>query len=128
MKKVMSVAVAAFAMMSTAALADGDPTKGEVVFKKCAICHAVGAGAKNKVGPELNGVAGAGITQRPTGFAYSKALVDAGAGKVWDDANLTAWLTKPAAFAKGTKMAFAGLTKPEEIADVIAYLKTQTAQ
>lgn len=125
MKKILVLSAAAFAMFATAAHAAGDPAKGEKVFKKCMACHAVGEGAKNKAGPVLNGVVGSVIGKHPEDFQFSKALTDLGdAGKVWDEASLTEWLKNPKAFAKGTKMAFAGLKKDDEIADVIAYLAT----
>jgi len=124
MKKILVLTAVAFAAMSSAALA-GDPAAGEKVFKKCAACHAVGEGAKNKVGPALNGVVGSVIGKHPEDYQFSKALQEMGAaGKVWDEAALTEWLKSPKAFAPGTKMAFAGLKKDEEIADVIAYLET----
>ncbi|BBE71867.1 c-type cytochrome [Oharaeibacter diazotrophicus] len=124
MKKILVLTAVAFAAMSSAALA-GDPAAGEKVFKKCMACHAVGEGAKNKVGPALNGVVGSVIGKHPEDYQFSKALQEMGAaGKVWDEAALTEWLKSPKAFAPGTKMAFAGLKKDEEIADVIAYLET----
>ncbi len=124
MKKILVLTAVAFAAMSSAALA-GDPAAGEKVFKKCAACHAVGEGAKNKVGPALNGVVGSVIGKHPEDYQFSKALQEMGAaGKVWDEAALTEWLKSPKAYAPGTKMAFAGLKKDEEIADVIAYLET----
>jgi cytochrome c len=123
MKKILVLSAAAFAMFATAAHAAGDAAKGEKVFKKCMACHAVGEGAKNKAGPVLNGVVGAKIGGHVADFQYSKALTDLGAaGKVWDEAALIEWLKNPKAFAPGTKMAFAGLKKDDEIADVIAYL------
>jgi len=124
MKKILVLTAVAIAAMSSAALA-GDPAAGEKVFKKCMACHAVGEGAKNKVGPALNGVVGSVIGKHPEDYQFSKALQEMGAaGKVWDEAALTEWLKSPKAFAPGTKMAFAGLKKDEEIADVIAYLET----
>jgi len=97
---------------------------GEKAFKKCAACHQVGEGAKNKVGPQLNGIVGA-----PAGahvdFKYSKAMQDAAAGGlVWTEADLAEFLKKPRDFLKGTKMSFAGFKKDDEVAAVIAYLKT----
>lgn len=116
--------VAAAAVLASSHAFAQDAAKGETVFKKCAACHAVGPDAKNKVGPVLNGVMGAAIAHRDD-FKYSTALMDLKAeGKTWTDENMAAWLKAPREFAKGTKMAFAGLKKDEEIADVIAYLKT----
>lgn len=106
------------------AFAQADVPAGEVVFKKCGTCHMVGEGAKTKVGPVLNGVVGrtAGTLE---GFNYSQAMKDAGAGGlVWTPETLTEFLAKPRDYVKGTKMAFGGLPKPEDIANVIAYLQT----
>lgn len=111
------------ASLAMPAFAEGDAAKGEKVFKKCKACHAVGEGAKNKVGPMLNGISDAPAGQ-VEGFKYSKALVAAAEeGLVWDDANMAAFLTKPKDFMKGTKMSFAGLKKESDVADVIAYLR-----
>jgi len=113
-------AVAAIASPAFAA----DPAAGEKVFKKCRACHAVGEGAKHKVGPELNDVIGrqAGTAE---GFKYSKAMIGAGEeGMVWDDEALAAYLAAPKKVVPKTKMAFAGLKKDADIENVIAYLKT----
>ena len=120
-KFVIAVA-AALGAMSTGAFAEGDAAKGEKVFKKCKACHEVGEDAKNKVGPSLNGIVGAAAGQNAD-FKYSDALMEkAGEGLVWDEANLTAFLTKPKDFLPKTKMSFAGLRKEQEIMDVIAYM------
>ncbi len=124
-----SLAVGVFvgsAMLSGAAFAQ-DVAAGEKVFKKCSACHAVGEGAKNKVGPHLNDMFGrtAGTLE---GYKYSKPMIDAGAGGlVWDAATLTQYLADPKAMIKGTKMSFAGLKKEEDLANVIAYLQTFSA-
>ena len=98
----------------------GDAAKGEKVFKKCKACHVVEEG-KNKTGPSLYGVVGraAGSIE---GYKYSKAM--AGSGLVWDAETLDAYLTNPKKYLKGTKMAFAGLKKEKDRANVIAYLAT----
>lgn len=97
---------------------------GEKAFKKCAACHQVGEGAKNRVGPQLNGIMGQ-VAGSVDGFKYSKALVAAqGEDLVWDDETLAAFLAKPREYLKGTKMSFAGFRKAEDIEAVIAYLKT----
>lgn len=111
-------------LLATPALAAGDAAAGETVFKKCIVCHAVGEGAKNKVGPELNDVFGrtAGTVEN---FAYSQAVKDAGAGGlVWNEETLTKWIKKPKDFIAGTKMSFAGLDDDKAIADLLAYLQT----
>lgn len=112
------------ALTPALALAEGgDPAKGEKIFRKCKACHAVGPGAKAKVGPELNGVVGRPIAS--TDFNYSKALQALAAdGAVWTEDKLDAFLTNPRGYAKGTRMSFAGLRKAEDRADVIAYLST----
>jgi cytochrome c len=102
----------------------GDAAKGERVFKKCAACHAVGDGAKNKVGPQLNEVLGrtAGTVED---YKYSKGMIAAGEeGLVWDESTMATYLAKPRDMIKGTKMAFAGLRKQEDLDNVIAYLAT----
>jgi cytochrome c len=119
-----AIAIAALLVGTGGALAQGDVALGEQVFKKCTVCHAVGDGAKNKVGPQLNGVLGrtAGTLE---GFNYSQAMKDAGAGGlVWTPETVGEFLTKPKDFVKGTKMTFMGLTKPEDVANVVAYLAT----
>ncbi|SRR6056297_1412453 len=108
----------------TAMAQDGDADAGEKVFRKCMACHAVGEGAKNKVGPQLNGIVGSQIASKED-FKYSDVLAEMGAeGKEWTPEELTAFLKKPRDYAKGTKMSFAGLRKEEDRADVIAYLAT----
>jgi len=98
--------------------------EGEKVFRKCKACHQVGEGAKNRVGPHLNGVVGraAGAVE---GFRYSKPLETAAAeGLVWTEDALGAFLADPRGFLKGTKMAFAGLKSEEDRAAIAAYLAT----
>ena len=95
---------------------------GEKVFKKCKSCHQLGEGAKNRSGPILTGVVGkpAGAVD---GFKYSKALkAMAEDGLVWDAESLQAFLAKPKAFMKGTKMSFAGLKKDSDLEAITAYL------
>ncbi|WP_315902702.1 cytochrome c family protein [Microbaculum marinisediminis] len=117
------LAAAAAAVLALPAHADGDAEKGEKVFKKCRACHEIGEGAKNKVGPELNGVIGR-TAGTGADFKYSDAMVEAGAGGlVWNDDTLEEYLSKPRDFIPKNKMAFAGLKKEDEIEDVIAYLE-----
>ncbi len=102
----------------------GDAAKGEKVFKKCKACHDVGPEAKNKVGPNLTGVVGRHIAIEE-GFSYSDAMTALGEKDgTWTPEELSAFLTKPRDFVKGTKMSFVGLSKDEDRADVIAYLAT----
>ena len=116
------VLAAALSLPGAVALAgEGDAEAGKKVYKKCKACHALEEG-KNKVGPHLAGIMGreAGMVE---GFKYSKAMKEA-EPFVWDEANMDAFLTKPKAFMKGTKMSFAGLKKEKQRVDVIAYLKS----
>ena len=103
---------------------EGDAEAGEKVFRKCKACHAVGEGAENKIGPVLNGVVGRDVASNPD-FKYSDALTEiGGAGTAWTPEELSAFLEKPRDYAKGTKMAFAGLRKEDDRMNVIAYLAT----
>jgi cytochrome c len=92
--------------------------EGAKVFRKCTACHKAAAG-ENATGPYLHGVVGRAI-DAAVGFQYSGALEQG--GDVWTPENLYAFLKKPSEWAPGTTMGFAGLTKSEERADVIAYM------
>ncbi len=101
-----------------------DAAAGKKVFAKCTACHDA-ASPKDKIGPSLMGVVGrtAG-TLESYASKYSANMKEAGAGGlVWDDANLTAYLRDPKAVIPKGKMAFPGLKKDEDLANVIAYLK-----
>src|SRR5262245_5373880 len=100
-------------------LAKADPAKGADVFKKCAACHNADKGGTNQVGPNLWGVLGEPIGQGK-GFAFSPALSGKGGNWGWD--SLSQWLTSPKTFAPGTKMTFAGISNPQDRANVIAFL------
>ncbi|GGH26890.1 sulfur dehydrogenase subunit SoxD [Cribrihabitans marinus] len=107
-----------------AAASDGDALleHGEKVFRKCSACHAVGDGARNKVGPHLNGIMGRTMGS-VEGFKYSDGFADANAeGKVWTTEEMVAFLAKPKSYMKGTKMVFAGLKKDEDLEAITAYL------
>jgi cytochrome c len=106
------------AMLQTAAAQDVE--KGQRSFNKCLPCHAIGPGAENKVGPELNGLDGrhAGAV---ASFNYSEA--NKNSGLVWNEATFKDYIRSPQAKIPGTKMAFAGITNPQEIDDLWAYLK-----
>jgi cytochrome c len=104
-------------------LASADPAKGEQVFKKCAACHNADKGGANALGPNLWGVLGEPVG-KGHGFPFSDAL--AGKGGTWNWGNLNEWLTSPKKFAPGTKMTFAGLSKPEDRANVMAFLNSHS--
>ena len=108
--------------LSTASYAQ-DVDNGAKVFKKCMACHAIDE--KNKIGPSLKGIVGRKAAS-VEGFKYSDAMLAKGAeGVIWDEATLAAYLPDPKAWVPGTKMVFPGLKKPEEVTDLIAFLKTK---
>lgn len=103
-------------------LATADAARGEQVFRKCAACHNADPGGGNALGPALHGVMGAAIAAKP-GFAYSPALKEVGGSWGWD--NMSAWLANPRQFAPQNKMTFAGLSNPQERADVMLFLNSR---
>lgn len=112
--------MAAVALCGAAAPAlAADPAAGEKAFVVCKACHKVGEGAKNGVGPLLNGVVGRPVAT-VEGFNYSDAMKNS--GLTWDEATLTEYLKNPKAKVPGTKMAFPGVKDDAKIADIIAYL------
>jgi cytochrome c len=118
-KYVCLVATAAWAGSAAGALA-GDAAAGEKIFtQKCKVCHQIGEGAKNFVGPELNGVIGRKSGSVPN-YNYSDANKES--GLTWDEATLKDYLTNPKAKIPGTKMIFAGLPKEDDRDNLVAYL------
>ena len=117
MKLILSAAVAAVAW-NGAAFA-GDAAAGEVVFKKCMTCHSVGEGAKNKIGPELNGLQGrkSGSVE---GYNYSPA--NKNSGITWDEATFKEYIKDPKAKIPNTKMIFVGIKNEKEADDLWTYL------
>ena len=126
----LRIALAALALLaasSPVALAAGDVEKGKAVFKRCQVCH-VHDTKTNKVGPHLGDVVGrkAGSVE---GFHYSDAMKKKGEeGLTWTEENIATYLKDPKAFVPGNKMVFVGLKKDDEIADVIAFLKSPPEQ
>ena len=119
--RLLSFSIAGAALVaSIGAAAAQDAAAGEKVFTKCKVCHQIGEGAKNLVGPVLNGVVGRPAGTYP-GYHYSDA--NKNSGITWDEATLKVYLKDPKAKVPGTKMVFPGLTSDEDIANVIAYLK-----
>ena len=97
----------------------GDATKGQKLYKRCKACHYVDK-EKHKTGPHLVAVIGRAAGSLDD-YKYSKAMT--ASGLFWDEETLAAYLKAPKKFVKGTKMAFAGLKKDRDLADIIAYLK-----
>ena len=104
-------------------MADAQMPKGEAQFKKCAACHTIAKGGPNNQGPNLYGIMGAKVAHLP-GFAYSDAVKRHGG--TWDFDAMSAWLESPRKYIPGNKMSFAGISKPEDRADVIAYLNSMS--
>ena len=102
-----------------AIMALGDVVSGEKIFKKCAACHSIKKGGKNKIGPALYNVVGRAVGGLDD-YKYSKAL--ASYGKEWTFGELNGFLQKPASYLKGTKMSYAGLRKEKDRASIIKYL------
>ncbi|HVH04316.1 MAG TPA: cytochrome c family protein [Amaricoccus sp.] len=114
--------------LAAPAFAQGDAEAGEKVFNKCKACHMVGPDAKNRVGPELNGIVGREIAAAPD-FKYSDAfLAKKAEGFTWSEESLGEYLTNPKEYIPGNKMTFVGLKKPEEIANVLAYLVHESGE
>lgn len=119
----VAASIALFLSFSPSVSLAQDAGAGAAVFRKCAACHNAESTA-NKVGPHLQDIVGrtAGSLER---YNYSKAMKDAGAaGLVWDESALGEYLVSPRGKVPGTKMVFPGLKKPEEVENVIAYLKS----
>ena len=103
-------------------LASADAAKGETVFKKCVACHNADPGGANALGPALHGVMGRPVAAHP-GFAFSDPLKSKGG--TWDWETMSEWLANPRSFAPGTKMTFAGLSNPQDRADVMLFLNAR---
>lgn len=107
-------------------LASADAAKGESLTKACVACHDLSSANANKVGPGLWEI----VNRKPgahEGFSYSGAMVEFGAANVWDYQHLDAFLANPKKVVAGTKMAYAGMKKPEDRAALVAYLRTLSA-
>lgn len=129
-RKICTIAATAMfaAFLSGPAAADGDPTKGEKVFKRCKACHQVGEDAKNRTGPHLNG-----IVCRAAGsvadYNYSDPMTaKAGEGLVWNAEDLDKYLENPTEFLGGRSKMTLKLKKEGQREDVIAYLAQFNAE
>jgi cytochrome c len=123
MMKTLIVTAALIVASAGAALAQ-DVAKGEIAFHKCLPCHSIGDDAQNKIGPELNGLDGR-HSGTVANFSYSDA--NKNSGIVWNEAKFKEYIQDPRGVVPGTKMIFAGIKNPEEIADLWAYVKQYDA-
>ena len=117
--RMVGVIVLGFGLVTGGNAMAGDAVKGQKLFKRCKACHYVDK-EKHKTGPHLVAVIGRAAGSLDD-YKYSKAMK--ASGLVWDEETLAAYLKAPKKFVKGTKMAFAGLKKDRDVADIIAYLK-----
>lgn len=119
MKWRLALALFGAAALLQTARAEGDAAAGKMVFNKCLPCHSVGAGATNKVGPELNGLDGRHSGTTP-GYNYSAA--NKNSGIVWNKETFAKYIQDPRKVIPGTKMFFPGIKNQKEIDDLWAYL------
>ncbi|KAB2943628.1 MAG: cytochrome c family protein [Hyphomicrobium sp.] len=118
MRKIV-VSIAAVACLANAASAQ-DRAEGEKVFATCKACHQIGEGAKNAIGPQLNGIVGRKAGSVP-GYNYSDA--NKNSDIMWDQSSLAEYLKDPKAKVPGTKMVFAGIKDEQKVQDLIAFLR-----
>ena len=121
----ITIILAAALVISTGAACAQDVAAGENSFKKCAICHSIGEGATNKIGPELNGLDGrkAGTV---AGFSYSDA--NKNSGITWNETSFKEYIKDPKAKIPDTKMIFAGIKNDKEVDDLWSYIKQFDAE
>ena len=103
-------------------MASADPVEGEKVARKCKACHSLDKGGPNKIGPALWDIVGRGIAGAE-GYKYSGALSGM-SGDSWSLENLDAFIERPKDYAPGTKMSFAGISKEDDRAALLAYLRS----
>lgn len=122
MRKVIFGAV--LAVMASGQASAQDAAAGEKVFGVCKMCHQIGEGAKNAVGPALSGVIGRKAGTAP-GYSYSDA--NKNSGITWDEPTFREYIKDPKAKVPGTKMVYAGLKDEQKTNDLIAFLKQYDA-
>jgi cytochrome c len=118
-KLILSALVVIASTAATSAAFAQDVAAGKSSFNKCLACHAIGEGAKNKVGPELNGLDG-----RKSGTApdYSYSDANKNSGITWNEAEFKDYIKDPKAKIPGTKMTFAGIKNEKEVNDLWAFI------
>jgi cytochrome c len=118
-----AVALAVSSAYAPSASGGDAPSRGRILFLKCASCHDVSTSASAKIGPNLYGVLGRKVAAQP-GYPYSQAL--RAQDYIWDTARLDQWLANPNAVAPGTAMAFAGIPDAADRRQLIDYLRAQS--
>jgi cytochrome c len=118
-KSILSALIVVTSLAAASSASAQDAAAGKSSFNKCLACHAIGEGAKNKVGPELNGIDG-----RKSGTApdYSYSDANKNSGITWNEAQFKEYIKDPKAKIPGTKMAFAGIKNEKEINDLWAFI------
>ena len=118
-----ALVVIASSAAASSALAQ-DAAAGKTSFNKCMACHAIGEGAQNKVGPQLNGLDGRKSGTAPD-YSYSNANKDSGI--TWNEAQFKEYIKEPKAKIPGTKMSFAGIKNEKEANDLWAFISQYDA-
>lgn len=114
--------------VSAPAVASGDPAAGQRVFNQCRACHTINEGGRHGVGPNIWGIVGQPAGKRE-GFRYSAKMTElAGQGLTWTEDNLRKYLTNPRDLVPGGSMAFAGIRNPQQLEDLIAFLRQNGPQ
>jgi cytochrome c len=120
MKTLTPSALAVIASLATASTAFAqDAAAGKTSFNKCLPCHSIGDGAKNKVGPELNGLDG---RKSGTAEGYSYSDANKNSGITWNEAEFKEYIRDPKAKIPNTKMTFAGIKNDKEVNDLWAFI------
>jgi len=115
--------LAASTLAANPAVAEGDPDRGERVFRRCVACHTVNEGGGHRQGPNLHGIFGAAAGAK-AGYNYSKAMTNSGV--VWNEETIAEYARRPREFIPGNRMIFVGIRDDGQIDDLIAYLRKAT--
>ncbi|MGF1502844.1 MAG: c-type cytochrome [Paracoccaceae bacterium] len=122
-RKILITTAAAAAALAAGQATAQDASKGQRVYRACQACHVVDK-EQNRVGPHLVGLIGREVAS-VDGYRYSKAMTEWGEGKVWDEATFLEYIEDPRGIVKGTKMAYNGVKKEQDRADLLAFLKEE---
>jgi len=121
-------AVGAVFAIATPAAASGDPAAGQRIYNQCRACHTINEGGRHGVGPNIWGIVGQPAGKRE-GFRYSAKMIElSGQGLTWTEENLRKYLTNPKDLVPGGSMAFAGIRNPQQLEDLIAFLRQNGPQ